>query len=657
MKKYYYWAFFPISIFYCELWLRLFGGERFFNWGLLTVALFSVFFGLVAQFASLNKNGGLIAVQSVLSLWYSVQTVYHNIFGTYMILYSLKGADQIAESEMLGEAFLAIVKSLWQVLILFVPLILLIIGIKRFKTRHKAPKREMLYGLGATAVVLAVTMLIRFAIPYYRDRNAIFEMNRSVSYNGLLYTEILDFGYNILGVDNGYEIDPDIENEILQGDDTPTKYEPNVMNIDFETLAQQETNATVKALHEYFGSRTPTDKNQYTGMFEGYNLIQVTAEGFSHLAIDKELTPTLYKMQHEGFNFTNFYTPIWGVSTSDGEYVATTGLIPKGGIWSYFTSGKNNIFFPFTMPQQYLNDGLKTVRAYHNHTYTYYSRHISHKNMGFIYKGIGNGLEKVVNSKNWPESDHEMLKGTTSEYIGKDRFMTYYMTVSGHLNYTFMGNSMAARHKDKVKHLDLSSNAKAYLACNIELDLAMEHLLKALDEAGIAEKTVIVITPDHYPYGLEDKEHLDQYHYFSELAGHDIDPDLELYKSCLIIYSKGMEKPVKVEKYCSSLDIIPTLNNLFGFEYDSRLLPGSDIMSDSQPLVLFNNHSFLTEKGFYNSKTNEFTLFEGQELEDENAYVASMRKVVNNKFKISAQILDTNYYAKVINREHKLSQK
>ena len=309
------------------------------------------------------------------------------------------------------------------------------------------------------------------------------------------------------------------------------------------------------------------------------------------------------------------------------------------------------------MPQQYLNDGLKTVRAYHNHTYTYYSRHISHKNLGFVYKGIGNGLEKVVNPKRWPESDHEMLKGTTGEYIGKDRFMTYYMTVSGHLNYTFMGNSMAARHKDKVKHLDLSSNAKAYLACNIELDLAMEHLLNALQQAGVAEKTVIVITPDHYPYGLEDKEHIDPYHYFSELAGHEIDSDFELYKSCLIIYSPGMEKPITVDKYCSSLDIIPTLNNLFGFEYDSRLLPGSDIMSDSQPLIVFNNHSFITEKGSYNSKTDEFILFEGQELEDVDEYVASMRKVVNNKFKISAQILETDYYRKVINREHKYSQK
>ncbi len=654
MKKYFCWAFFPISIIYCEFWLRLFSGERFFNWGIVTVILFSVFFGLLSQLISFDKKLGLIIVQSVLSLWYSVQLVYHNIFGTYMILYSLKGAEQIAESEMLREAFSAILKSLWQVLILFIPLILLIIGVKKIKEYKKADKRERLILLSATASVLAVTVILRLAIPYYKDRNAIFQMDRSVSYNGLLYTELLDFGYNILGLDNGYELDKNIENEITP-EEEETKYTPNIMQIDFETLASQETDATVKSLHEYFSKRTPTNKNEYTGMFAGYNLVQVTAEGFSHLAISKELTPTLYKMQNEGFNFTNFYTPIWGVSTSDGEYAATTGLIPKGGIWSYYTSGKNNIFLPFTMPQQFLNDGVSTVRAYHNHTYTYYSRHISHTNLGFEYKGIGNGLEKVVNQKLWPESDNEMIKGTTGEYVSQERFMTYYMTVSGHLQYTFMGNSMAARHKNKVKDLNLSSNAKAYLACNIELDLAMENLLKALDKAGVAEKTVIVITPDHYPYGLEDKEHLDAYHYFNELAGHKVDTDFEIYKSSLIIYSKGMT-PVTVDKYCSSIDIIPTLNNLFGFEYDSRLLPGNDILSDSSPLVVFNNHSFITEKGKYNSVTDEFTLFDGQELEDVDEYVSAMRKVVNNKFKISAQILDTDYYSLVIDRNHLYSK-
>ena len=85
MKKYLHWAFFPISIIYCEFWLRLFSGENFFNFGIFTVILFSIFFGLLAQFVSFNKNTGLIIVQSLLSVWYSVQTVYHNIFGTYMI--------------------------------------------------------------------------------------------------------------------------------------------------------------------------------------------------------------------------------------------------------------------------------------------------------------------------------------------------------------------------------------------------------------------------------------------------------------------------------------------------------------------------------------------------------------------------------------------
>ncbi len=484
-----------------------------------------------------------------------------------------------------------------------------------------------------------------------------FEINGRVSYNGLLYTEFLDFCFNFLGISPLYIPDSDNEDKYLSRGNKTSKYGQNVMNIDFKTLASQETDETVKALHEYFDGIQPTNKNKYTGMFEGYNLIQVTAEGFSYLAIDEELTPTLYKMQNEGFKFNNFYTPLWGVSTSDGEYIATTGLIPKGGVWSYYNSGKDSIYFPFSMPQQFLNSGLKIVRAYHNHTFTYYNRDVSHKNIGFSYKGIGNGLEKVVNSKLWPESDNEMVKGTTSEYIGNERFMTYYMTVSGHLQYSFEGNAMSARHRDKVKNLELSETAKAYLACNIELDLAMENLLKALNKAGVAEKTLIVITADHYPYGLEDKEHVDTYHYFSELAGHEIDPNFELYKSCLIIYSPSMKKPITVDKYCSSMDIIPTLNNLMGFEYDSRILPGTDILSDSKPLVVFNNRSFITEKGMYNSVTDEFTLFSGQKVKNVDEYVAALQEIVNNRFMVSAQILETNYYSKVVNREHLYSKK
>ena len=110
------------------------------------------------------------------------------------------------------------------------------------------------------------------------------------------------------------------------------------------------------------------------------------------------------------------------------------------------------------------------------------------------------------------------------------------------------------------------------------------------------------------------------------------------------MYSPSMTEGVRVEKYCSSLDIIPTLSNLFGMEYDSRLLMGRDIFSTSDQLVVFANRSFITEKGMYNSVTREFTPFEGVVLEDEQTYISDMKNEVNNMFVASAGILDKDYY-------------
>ena len=66
-----------------------------------------------------------------------------------------------------------------------------------------------------------------------------------------------------------------------------------------------------------------------------------------------------------------------------------------------------------------------------------------------------------------------------------------------------------------------------------------------------------------------------------------------------------MDEPVQVDKVCSSVDVIPTLLNLLGIEYDSRLYSGKDILSDSPGLVVFSNMGFMTDYCIYNSKTGE----------------------------------------------------
>ena len=87
---------------------------------------------------------------------------------------------------------------------------------------------------------------------------------------------------------------------------------------------------------------------------------------------------------------------------------------------------------------------------------------------------------------------------------------------------------------DTVADLPYSDAVKCYLACQMELELAMESLLSQLEAAGKLEDTVIVLSADHYPYGLTDEE-------YSELLGHPVDPVFELYENTLILWSADME--------------------------------------------------------------------------------------------------------------------
>jgi len=258
--------------------------------------------------------------------------------------------------------------------------------------------------------------------------------------------------------------------------------------------------------------------------------------------------------------------------------------------------------------------------------------------MGYEYKGVGNGLElpQIV----WPNSDLEMIQVTVDDYIDQQPFHAYYMTVSGHFEYSWGGNMMSRRNRDAVEHLQMSEAAKAYIACHIELDKALEYLMKRLNDAGIAENTFIVLSTDHYPYGLPGVDGVDG---ISEFLGHPVDKNFEIYENNLIIYAQGME-PVTVDKPSSSLDIIPTVSNLMGLEFDSRFLMGRDILSNSDALVIFWNRSFITENG-RRIRNGDFVPNPGVTVDDD--YADNIRALIDAKFTVSASILDLDYYRRV----------
>ena len=654
-----------VSVIYMELVLRAFTVDKFFGWGILIGSAFSVLPAALSVIFSrlFGRTAGKIStivLLSVIFVLFATQTVYQGFFGKYMILNSVfsGGAAQITEGGMIENTFDAIVKGIPAIILLALPIVLLVVFREKICFLNKKPIKALMPAGASIVLSISLSGIISLVPALASVRSGSFDLNLAVGKFGMLYSQYLDIKYNIFGAEQQLEISETVNpNELdppgsKEEPDPEIDTSPNVMDIDFAGLAESEKDKTLKTISTYFSGVAPTNKNEYTGMYKDYNLISITAEGFSPYAYElyPELTPTLNKMSKEGFKFTNFYTPIWGVSTSDGEYAHCTGLIPKSGVWSFKTSGANHM--PFTLGNMFRSIGVKNTFAYHNHTYTYYGRDISHPNMGYTYKGWGNGLEKYI-KKVWPESDLEMIQCTTDDYLKSgEPFHAYYMTVSGHLNYTKIGNMMASKHWDKVKNLDCSEEIKAYVACNIEFDLAMEELLKRLNDAGVADKTVIVITPDHYPYGLETSG--DKYRLWREMYAiqgkneSEFDSAFELYRSSFILYCQGTKDAPTVDKYCEAIDILPTVLNLFGFEYDSRLLMGEDVLSTSSQLVIFSDRSFITERGKYNSKTGEFTLFHGvddfQNEEAKKRYINSYKEIINNKFQISAKILDTDYY-------------
>ena len=162
------------------------------------------------------------------------------------------------------------------------------------------------------------------------------------------------------------------------------------------------------------------------------------------MAIREDVTPNLYRLYKEGFQFDNFYTPLFPVSTADGEYMTDTSLIPKEGVWSIHRVAQH--YMPYSYANVFEKLGY-TSNSYHDHTASYYHRDEFLETMGYdSYLAVGTGLEQRMNTKLWPNSDYEMINVTVDDYINNEKFLAYYMTVCGHLNYTTMGNCMASRN-------------------------------------------------------------------------------------------------------------------------------------------------------------------------------------------------------------------
>lgn len=661
LRKYLKFLYLPLSLLYMEMLLKVWCFEEITWRGLIFTTLLT---GAASFAATLTCCLGRRFSRRTVTFWlfaafllFGAQSVYYNIFKTFLAIYSVTQAGGVI-GNFLDQALIGIYHALPALIANILPLVLwLFLGKKLTALQPEVTdgQRAVLAGLFAamqltgTCSIMGSTSGVMSAAYLYSDSLV---PNLSMSYFGAVTTLRLDLRELMLSepepnlisypIFPAFSDAPDLSQEtvahrkpqdLLPGDDdADAAY--NVLEIDFDALLAEETDPDIADMHRYFRDREPTAKNAYTGMFEGKNLIWIIAESFSSLALDETHTPTLCKLAQEGFVFENFYNPLWGVSTSDGEYVTLTGLIPKYGVWSFSESSGN--YMPFSMGNMLKDRGYLTI-GYHDHSYNYYNRDKSHPNMGYDWRARGSGLYVT---DQWPESDLEMIQNSVADYIDQSPFHIYYLTVSGHMYYNFDGNAMASKHQNEVADLPYSEGPRAYVAGNMELDAALAELIDDLDESGILEDTVIALSGDHYPYALSEAE-------LEELNGGPFSDELELYHSTFILWSADMTETVHVEKPCSSLDIMPTLANLFGAPYDSRLVMGRDILSDAEPLVIFADHSFITDRGRYFAATDDFVPRNGESWQDmaPDDYAGEILSQLEDMFAYSADILIHDYYS------------
>ena len=640
-----------VFLFTIEILFKILGGIPLFDWSLfrifISTNLLAVFFSFILRFCpkvvGMIVNLILVLASTIYSL---AQLGFENFLGVYM---SLGTSSQLgAVIDYIKEYLASFKLTYWLILIPFVLLIVYYIFLdkKIFKELPKLKKelRWKDFGINFGIFICLVALL---SASYYGTLKLRFMQNelQTVSNKELFKNPsvpsiaIKQFGsvtFALLDIKNYFlpAEDSEITINYEKQEQVLNDYSRHFDDTAWEKLIENEKKLVYKNLNNYFISRDITPKNEYTGMFEGKNVIFIMLESVGELIINEEYFPNFYKMYNEGWAWTNNYSPRNSCATGNNEMSGMTSLYT---IYNSCTANnyKNNTYFEAVF-NIYKNQGYSTS-SMHNYTEGYYFRNKIHTNMGSEkYYGVqALGLDYTNVYKEWP-SDEEFIDVAMDILLNKkdDKpFMTWLTTVTSHQPYS-VSSEYGDLYLDKFKDTDLPKDIKRYYSKLTVLDNALGLLLNRLEEAGILEDTVIVMYGDHYPYGLS-----------KSTLGKVIDYDLKDYeaeRTPFVIYNSSMEAQ-KFSDYTSYMNIVPTLANLFNLDYDPRLYMGTDLLSEEyQSLVVFADGSWKNEVAYYNASTGNVKYYTDKEYT--TAEIQEINESVTLKMKMSNLAIKNNYF-------------
>ena len=275
-------------------------------------------------------------------------------------------------------------------------------------------------------------------------------------------------------------------------------------------------------------------------------------------------------------------------------------------------------------------EDYKTLSLHENYG-TYYNRQKLHSVLGFSESHFIYDITTDVKTY-----DDEQLAANDEFYRmmvpkDEDKFMSLVVTISAHGPYdnTNAFCNKANRNKSELDCLNYLAN---------KTDKMLDALIKKLDKDGILEDTVLVLYTDHQAYSYSYPEE-----YLNKLP--TVDKNHNIKAVPFVIYNKGTTNSKTFDNLLvNDIDMVPTILNLFGIDYDPNNYIGVDLFSkDHKNLILFSDYTWYDGKTYSaNSDVDTST----EEYKANSEYTA-------DKINLNSMILSNNYYKSVSKRQIK----
>lgn len=349
------------------------------------------------------------------------------------------------------------------------------------------------------------------------------------------------------------------------------------------TMSNEERQQVDQYVAEYEAAQTD---NEYTGLLAGKNVILVQLEAIDTWMLQEAYMPNLSKLKAESISFTNHYTPAYiTAGTFNTEFMTNTGLLPAtGGI---ATSVYGNNSFPYSLANLFGQQGY-TARSFHNSRGNIYDRGTIHPNLGYekYY-----GYEDLA-MENY-QMDRYLINGFDQMTEGNP-FFSFVITLSGHGPYGEDNPSYQAHAEAAQAAAQRTDGNYVYaVAGAMETDQFIGELVDSLTQANLLEDTVLIFYADHYNYYMmDDALNMD-------IKG--VDNMNMLQHTDFFIWSSDLEA-TQVDKVTSSVDVLPTIANLFELDTSGAFLVGHDGLGDQGGYVFFSDGSWYDGETYWSSQ-------------------------------------------------------